>query len=1037
MANFFINRPVFAWVIAIILMMAGAIAIPNMPVAQYPSIAPPAVSIWVIYPGASAETVQSTVAQVIEQQLSGIDNLIYFSSESDKDGSMIITLSFKQGTNPDIAQVQVQNKLDLAMPSLPQEVQALGVRVVKSNKNFLLVVALVSTDGSMSSADIGDFIASNLQDPLSRTLGVGDYLLFGSQYAMRIWLDPAKLDHYSLTPEDVSRAIEAQNVQISSGELGGLPSISKQQLNATVIGPSRMQTPEEFSKILLKVNPDSSQVRLRDVATVGLGPENYSITGKYNGKPAAAIGFKLATGANALKTAEAVKATIEKLKSIFPHGLEVEYPYDTTPLVKESVKEVVKTLFEAIGLVFLVMYLFLQNIRATLIPTLVVPVVLLGTFAILSLAGFGINILTMLAMVLAIGLLVDDAIVVVENVERVMAEEGLSPKEATKKAMSQVTGALIGIALVLAAVFVPMAFFGGSTGVIYRQFSITIASAMGLSVLVAIVFTPALCATMLKQVEKGHHEKKRGFFGLFNRLFDASNRKYTSGVGYIVRGGGRNLAIYLAMVVIAGFVFMRLPKGFLPEEDQGLLVAQVTTPPGTPQKYTQEVLDRINKYFRTKEGNLVESVFTVAGFSFAGRGQSSGMALLALKDWAERPGANNSAQAIANRAMAEFQQYRDSQTVAFTPPAVIELGNSTGFDFELIDEGNVGHGKLTEARNQLLGMAAQDPRLTAVRANGLDDETQYKIEIDREKANALSLSTADINATLSAAWGAEYVNEFLDRGRVKNVYIQGNEHSRMVPEHFEDWFVRNSAQQMVPFDAFSTGVWIQGSPKLERYNGRSSFEILGEPASRQSSGTAMKTMEELAGKLPHGIGFDWTGLSYEERAGGSQVAMLYAISLAVVFLCLAALYESWSIPVAVLLAVPLGVLGAALATTFRGLENDVFFQVGLITTIGLSAKNAILIVEFARANFERGMSLADAASHAASQRLRPILMTSFAFIMGVLPLAISTGAGSGSHNAIGTTVVGGMLSATVLACLFVPLFFVVTMRLFKVKPTGA
>ena len=1037
MANFFIDRPVFAWVIAIITMMAGAIAIPSLPIAQYPNIAPPQVSMTVTYPGASAATVQSTTVQVIEQQLSGIDNLIYFSSESDTDGSMSINLSFKQGTNPDIAQVQVQNKLDLAMPLLPQEVQAQGVRVVKSTKNFLLIMALVSTDGSMSSADIGDFIASNIQDPLSRVFGVGDYQLFGSQYAMRIWLDPAKLDNYSLTPGDVSKALEAQNVQISSGQLGGLPSISKQQLNATVIGPSRLQRPEEFREILLKVKPDGSQVRLRDVATVGLGPQDYSITSKYNGRPAAAIGLKLTPGGNALKTIEAIKEAIKKLEPIFPPGLEIKYPYDTSPSIEGSIEAVVHTLFEAILLVFLVMFLFLQSIRATLIPTLVVPVVLLGTFAILALAGFSINVLTMLAMVLAIGLLVDDAIVVVENVERVMAEEGLSPKEATKKSMSQITGALVGIAMVLSAVFVPMAFFGGSSGIIYRQFSIAIVSAMGLSVLFAIVFTPALCATMLKPVKKGHDGQKRGFFGWFNRVFDASNRKYASGVGYIIRRGGRHFAIYLAMVVTTGYVFMRLPKAFLPDEDQGLVFAQVTTPPGTPQSYTQEVLDRINKYFQTKEGHLVESVYTVAGFNFAGRGQSAGMAFLQLKDWHDRQGANNSAQAIARRALAEFQQYRDSLAFAFTPPAVIELGNSTGFDFELIDQANLGHAKLMEARDQLLGLATQDPRLIAVRPNGLDDETQYKIEIDREKANALSVTTADINTTLSAAWASSYVNDFQDRGRVKKVYLQGNEDSRMQPEHFDEWYVRNSAEQMVPFAAFSTGRWIHGSPKLERYNGGSSLEILGEPAPGQSSGTAMQTMEELAGNLPHGIGFDWTGLSYEERAGGSQVAMLYAISLAVVFLCLAALYESWSIPIAVILAVPLGVLGAALATNFFGLNNDVYFQVGLLTTIGLSAKNAILIVEFARDSFQRGMSLAEAASHAASQRLRPILMTSFAFIMGVVPLARSTGAGAGANNSIGITVIGGMLAATVLACLFVPLFFVAIMRLFKVKPKEA
>jgi multidrug efflux pump len=948
---------------------------------------------------------------------------------------MTITLNFKQGTNPDIAQVQVQNKLQLATALLPPEVQQQGIRVAKATVNFLLAVAFVSTDGSMSSGDIGDFIVSNVQDPVSRTNGVGDFQTFGgAQYAMRIWLDPSKLNNFGLTPVDIGNAINDQNVQIASGELGGLPSVSKQQLNATVIGPSRLQTPDEFGNILLKVNPDGSQVRLHDVATVSLGGENYATDTKYNGKPASVIAVKLASGANALKTAEAVKATIEKLKPILPHGVVAEYPYDTTPFVRISIEEVVKTLIEAIGLVFLVMYLFLQNIPATLIPTIAVPVILLGTFAVLSLTGFSINTLTMFGMVLAIGLLVDDAIVVVENVERLMAEEGISPKEATIKSMNQITGALVGIALVLSAVFVPMAFFGGSTGVIYRQFSITIVSAMILSVLVAIIFTPALCATILRPVQKGHQKKKRGFFGWFNRLFDAGSRGYTSGVGYIIRRGGRHFAIYLVIVGGMGFLFTRLPRSFLPDEDQGILFAQVTTPSGTPQKYTQDVLDRMNEYFLTKERGAVESVLTVAGFSFGGRGQSSGLIFVRLKDWAERPGANNRVQAIARRAMQQFAQYRDALAFAFAPPAAIELGNATGFDFELIDQANVGHAKLMAARDQLLKMASEDPSLEAVRSNGLNDEPQYKIEIDREKANALSLTVSDVNTTLAAAWGSEFINQFTDRGRVKKVFIQGRDKSRMLPENFNDWYVRNSQHQMVPFAAISQGSWIYGSPKLERYNGSPSAEILGEPAPGSSTGSAMDIMEKLAGKLPPGIGFDWTGLSYEERAGGSQVGMLYAISLSVVFLSLAALYESWSIPVAVILVVPLGVLGAVLATFLRGLSNDVFFQVGLLTTIGLSAKNAILIVEFAKENFEKGMDLVESAKHAAAQRLRPILMTSFAFIMGVMPLALSTGAGSGGQNAIGTGTIGGMLSATVLAIFFVPLFFVATLQLFRVKP---
>jgi multidrug efflux pump len=1041
MVRFFIDRPIFAWVIALVLMLAGTLAIRSLPVAQYPSIAPPAISISVVYPGASAETVQSTVVQVIEQQLSGIDHLLYFSSESDKDGSMTITLNFQQGTDPDIAQVQVQNKLQLATPLLPQEVQQQGIRVAKSTKNFLLVVGFVSEDGRMSAADIADFIASTVQDTISRTPGVGDYQLFGAQYAMRIWMDPAKLNNYSLTTADVASAISVQNVQIASGEIGGLPSVKGQQLNATVIGPSRLKTPEEFGKILLKVNSDGSQVRLRDVATIELGPESYSSEAKYNGKPAAGLAVKLASGANALETATAVRETIHRLEPFFPPGLKAIYPFDTTPFVKLSIEDVVKTLLEAIVLVFLVMYLFLQNFRATLIPTIAVPVVLLGTFAVLSAAGYSINTLTMFAMVLAIGLLVDDAIVVVENVERVMAEEGLSPKEATRKSMDQITGALIGIALVLCAVFVPMAFFSGSTGVIYRQFSITIVSAMTLSVIVALIFTPSLCATLLKasptphdEGNHGNHAEKRGFFGWFNRGFRYGNQKFESGVRHILGKSPRYLAIYLLIVAGMCFLYARLPGSFLPDEDQGFMFAQVTTPVGATVERTAKVLDTVREYFLTQEKDSVEGVFTVTGFSFGGHGQSSGLVFVRLKDWSLRPGAQHRVQAIAARAMAHFATIKDAMAFAFAPPAVFELGNASGFDFELLDRANIGHEKLMAARNQLLGMAATDPALFAVRPNGLNDEPQYRLDIDREKANALGLTIADINTVLSAAWGSAYVNDFLDRGRVKKVFIQGDAPSRMLPDDFGKWYVRNSTGQMVPFSAFSTGKWIYGSPKLERYNGVPSAEVLGMPAPGLSTGTAMKAMEELAKKLPLGIDYAWTGLSYEEQRSGSQAGSLYAISMIVVFLCLAALYESWSIPIAVILIVPLGVLGVILATLTRGLSNDIFFQVGLLTTIGLSAKNAILIVEFAKKNYEGGMELIEATVHAAHQRLRPILMTSFAFMLGVLPLALSTGAGSGGQNAIGTAVIGGMLAATALAVFFVPLFFVFMLRLFKVAP---
>jgi multidrug efflux pump len=1029
MSRFFIDRPVFAWVLAIVLMLAGVVAVFTLPIAQFPSLAPPAVSITVNYPGASAETVQSTVVQPIEQQLSGLDHLLYFSSESDKDGSMTITLSFDQGTNPDIAQVQVQNKLQLAEPRLPLVVQQQGIQVAKSNKNFLLAVGFVSVDNSMSAADLGDFIASTVQDPISRTSGVGDYQLFGAQYAMRIWLDPAKLDNYGLTPGDVSAAIQTQNVQVAAGELGGLPSVRNQQLNATIIGPSYLHTPEQFGSILLRVQPTGGKVLLRDVARVELGGETYSVDTKYNGHAASALAVKLASGANALATVRAVHETIEKLRPNFPPGVEPIYPYDTTPFVQLSIHDVAMTLLIAVVLVFLIMYLFLQSMRATLIPTIAVPVVLLGTCAILSLAGFSINTLTMFGMVLAIGLLVDDAIVVVENVERVMAEDNLPPKEATRKSMDEISGALVGIALVLSAVFLPMSLFGGSTGVIYRQFSITIVSSMVLSVLVALILTPALCATILRRPKQA---EKRGFFGWFNRNFNRANHRYIGGVKLAIDHPVLAFLAFAGVIAMLAVVFMRIPTGFLPDEDEGVMFAQVVAPPGAASERTQQVLDDVSDYLRKDEASNVQGVFEVNGFSFGGRGQNSGLIFVKLTDWSERPGERNKVQAIAGRAMAHFRQIKDAMVFAFSPPAALELGNATGFDFELLDRGNAGHDKLMAARNQLLGAAAGDPRLVAVRPNGLNDEPQYTVAIDREKANAQSLSIADINTTLSAAWASAYVNDFIDRGRVKRVFMQGADNSRMLPDQLDDWYVRNSLGQMVRFSSFATGQWTYGSPKLERYNGVPAIEIQGSPAPGQSTGTAMQAMQELASKLPPGFGYEWTGLSYEEQKSGSQTGLLYSGSLIVVFLCLAALYESWSIPAAVILVVPLGVVGAVLATSLRGLGNDVYFQVGLLTTIGLSSKNAILIVEFAKANFEAGMNLVDAAATAARERLRPILMTSLAFVLGVAPLAVSTGAGSGGQNAIGTGVIGGMLSATVLAIFLVPVFFVVVLRLFRV-----
>lgn len=1035
MSKFFIDRPIFAWVIALVIMLVGALSILKLPINQYPSIAPPAIAIQVTYPGASAQTVQDTVVQVIEQQLNGIDNLRYVSSESNSDGSMTITATFEQGTNSDTAQVQVQNKLNLATPLLPQEVQQQGIRVTKAVKNFLLVIGVVSRDGSMTKDDLSNYIVSNMQDPISRTAGVGDFQVFGSQYAMRVWLDPAKLNNFSLTPVDVKAAIAAQNIQVSSGQLGGLPAAPGQQLNATIIGKTRLQTAEQFNKILLKVNKDGSQVRLSDVADVGLGGENYSINAQFNGAPASGLAVKLANGANALDTAKALRKTIDTLKPFFPQGMEVVFPYDTTPVVTESIKGVVETLVEAIVLVFLVMFLFLQNFRATVITTMTVPVVLLGTFGILAAFGFSINTLTMFGMVLAIGLLVDDAIVVVENVERVMSEEGLSPKEATKKSMGQIQGALVGIALVLSAVLLPMAFFSGSTGVIYKQFSITIVSAMALSVLVALIFTPALCATMLKAIPKGEHgTPKRGFFGWFNRTFDRGVKSYERGVGNMLTRKAPYLLAYVLIIVGMIWLFTRIPTAFLPEEDQGVLFAQVQTPAGSSAQRTQVVIDEMRSYLLDKESSAVASVFTVNGFNFAGRGQSSGLAFIMLKPWGERD-AENSVFKLAARAQQHFFTFRDAMVFAFAPPAVLELGNATGFDVFLQDRAGIGHDKLMEARNQFLGMAAQSKVLYQVRPNGLNDEPQYQLEIDDEKASALGITLSDINSTLSIALGSSYVNDFIDRGRVKKVYVQGQPNARMSPEDIKKWYVRNSAGTMVPFSAFAKGEWIYGAPKLSRYNGVEAMEILGAPAPGYSTGEAMAEVEALAKKLPAGVGISWTGLSYEERLSGSQAPALYALSLLMVFLCLAALYESWSIPIAVMLVVPLGIIGALMATSLRGLSNDVYFQVGLLTTIGLAAKNAILIVEFAKELHEQGRSLRDAAIEACRMRLRPIIMTSLAFVLGVVPLAISTGAGSGSQHAIGTGVIGGMLTATILAIFWVPLFFVTVSSIGQRKKT--
>lgn len=1033
MPHYFIDRPIFAWVLAILVMLMGGLAIVGLPVNQYPAIAPPAINISVNYPGASAQTVQDTVAQVIEQQLNGIDGLRYISSESGSDGSMAITVTFNQGVDPDIAQVQVQNKLQLATPMLPQEVQQQGIRVTKASANFLMVVTLYSEDESLNNADLSDYIISTLQDPISRTSGVGDYRVFGSPYAMRIWLDPAKLNNYEMTPVDVRNAISSQNVQVSGGQLGGMPSVEGQQLNATIIGKTRYETPDQFRNILLKVDSDGSQIRLGDVARVELGSQSANFRGLYNGLPAAGMAIQLATGANALDTTKAVKKTVGDLEEFLPPGVKVAYPFETAPVVSESISGVVHTLIEAIVLVFLVMYLFLQNLRATIIPTLAVPVVLLGTFGILSVFGFSINILTMFAMVLAIGLLVDDAIVVVENVERVMAEENLSPLEATRKSMHQIQGALIGIGLVLSAVFVPMAFFGGSTGVIYRQFAITIASAMGLSVLVALIFTPALCATILKPLPEGHTQGKRGFFGWFNRNFQRGVNRYEKSVAAIIKRKAPYLLLYAVIVGIMALLFTKLPSSFLPDEDQGVMFVQVIGPAGATMDRTQKTVDAMREYLLEEEGDVVRSVFTVTGFNFAGRGQNLGVAFVGLRPWEERTEAGTSVFDLVARSSEAFAQFRDAQVMAFAPPAVMSLGRATGFNFYMQDNSGIGHEGLMKARNQLLGMASKSEVLVGVRPNGMNDEPQYKLIIDDEKARVLGVSLSDINNTQSIAWGSSYVNDFIDRGRVKKVYLQGDAEARMNPEDMDKWFVRNDQGEMVPFSAFSTGEWVYGSPKLSRYNGIPALEIQGEAAPGYSTGDAMEEIERLVQDLPAGIGIEWTGLSYEERLSGNQAPALYALSLLVVFLCLAALYESWSIPLAVMLVVPLGVIGALLATMGRGLSNDVFFQVGLLTTIGLTAKNAILIVEFAKDLHDEGMDLVEAAIEASRMRLRPIVMTSLAFTLGVVPLAITTGAGSGSSHAIGTGVIGGMVAATLLAIFWVPLFFVIVASLFSRK----
>ena len=1033
MANFFIDRPIFAWVLAILLCLTGTLAILSLPVEQYPDLAPPNVRITANYPGASAQTLENTVTQVIEQNMTGLDNLMYMSSQSSSSGQATITLTFTAGTNPNEAMQQVQNQLQSAMKKLPQDVQNQGVTVRKTGDTNILTIAFVSTDGSMDKQDIADYVASNIQEPLSRVNGVGDITAYGSQYSMRIWLDPAKLTSVQMTAKDVTDAIESQNAQIAVGQLGGTPSVDNQSLNATINAQSLLQTPQQFRDITLRVNPDGSLVTLGDVAKVELGAESYDYLSRYNRNPASGLGVQLASGANEMQTAELVLNRLDELSQYFPHGLEYKIAYETTSFVKASIHDVVKTLLEAIVLVFLVMYLFLQNIRATLIPTIAVPVVLMGTFAILFACGYSINTLTMFAMVLAIGLLVDDAIVVVENVERIMSEEGLSPREATRKSMGQIQGALVGIAMVLSAVFIPMAFFGGTTGAIYRQFSITIVSAMVLSVLVAMILTPALCATLLKPMKKGEEHGKKGFFGWFNRMFNRNASRYETAVGKILHRSLRWIAIYALLLGGMVFMFLRLPTSFLPQEDRGMFLTSVQLPSGATQQQTLKVVQKVEDYFFSHEQANVASIFATVGSGPGGNGQNVARMFIRLKDWDERDAKTGTSFAIIERATKAFNSINEARVFATNPPAISGLGSSAGFDMELEDHAGNGHAALMAARDTLLDLAAKDDRLTRVRHNGLDDSPQLQIDIDQRKAQALVVSIDDINNTLQTAWGSSYVNDFMDRGRVKKVYVQSAAPYRMLPDDINLWYVRNSSGTMVPFSAFATSRWQTGSPRLERYNGYSAVEIIGEAAPGISTGTAMAIMEDLTRQLPNGFGLDWTAMSYQERLSGAQAPALYAISLLVVFLCLAALYESWSIPFSVMLVVPLGVIGALMATWMRGLENDVYFQVGLLTVIGLSAKNAILIVEFANELNEKGEDLLAATLSACRQRLRPILMTSLAFIFGVLPMATSTGAGSGSQHAVGTGVMGGMISATVLAIFFVPLFFVLVRRRFPQK----
>lgn len=1039
MPKFFLNRPVFAWVIAIALMLAGVLAIYNLPISQYPPIAPPSIAIRAIYPGATAKTVEDTVVQIIEQKMTGLDRMLYISSTSDSSGSGSLELTFAPGTDPDLAWAKVQNKLQLAMPMLPEVVQRQGVTVSKSTRNYLMLVGLVSESGEMEDKDLADYAISQIQPSLARVPGVGEVEAFGSQYSMRVWLDPQKLTQYNMTAGDIVEGIRNYNVQVSAGQFGGAPAVSGQRLNASIVVQSLLKTPEEFGNIPLRQNPDGSIVRVRDVARTELGTEFYDVTSRHNGKPATALPVRQEPGANALDTAAAVKAKMQELSRYFPPGIKVVYPYDTTPFVKVAIGEVVRTLIEAIFLVFLIMYLFLGTLRATLVPTIAVPVVILGTFGVLGVLGFTINMLTMFAMVLAIGLLVDDAIVVVENVERVMSEQGLPPWEATMKSMDEITSALVGIGFVLSAVFAPMMFFPGSTGVIYRQFSVTVIASMLLSVLVALILTPVLCASLLKPVPKGQEAAENGFRPLrplflgFDRFFFSLRDKYRSLVRHILANKVPALIVFVVIVAGLLLLFTRMPTAYLPDEDQGILMVMAQLPPGSTREQTEAVLGKVQHHFLEDQKEAVESCMTVAGFSFAGRGQNQGAAFIMLRDWKLRNRPDLRAKAVAEKAMRTFSGMRDAVVFAFAPPAVMELGTATGFDFMLQDRGGLGHGELMKARRTLLEMAARDPRVARVRPNGLEDVPEYRSDVDWDKAGTWGVPIANIHQTVSAAFGSAYVNDFIQGGRVKRVYVQADAPYRMLPSDLERLYVRNGKGGMVPFSSLATGQWIYDSPRLERYNSFPALNFLGEPAPGRSSGEAMQAMEETVARLPKGIGYDWTGVSYQERMSQAQTGLLYSFSVLVIFLVLAALYESWSVPISIVLALPLGVIGGVLASSFRGLPNDVYFQIGLLTVLGLTTKNAILIVQFAKIRVENGAGLVDATLEAAKLRLRPIVMTSLAFGFGVLPLAFATGAGAGAQTAIGTSVLGGMVTATFLAIFFIPLFFVMVVQFFGTR----